>query len=192
MATAPPPYRPPLPPRRSSGHLLVIAVLILALIVVGVVLALVYGARTLSRNVKIQEQQSSGNKEISIKTPLGNVNVDQGGYVDATIVGLPIYPGARQVRNNNAPRVWVNMPGIASVDVVAAHFDTPDSIAKVKDYYQSRLGGQITKLNATNSGNHIVLEIKHDNQEKVVVLKGSGDGTSITLVRVLHGAGEAN
>lgn len=199
MSTPPPIYRPPPPPRRSTGNLIAIALLIVALIVAGAILALIYGARMISHNITVQERRSAtGNKEVSIKTPVGNINVHEGERVDATTVGLPVYPGARQIRDHNAPRVWVNLPGIESLDVVAAHFHTPDPIAKVKDFYQTQLNGQAqlkgesTNFTSKDSGSRFVLEMKRNNQEKVVALKRNGDGTEITLVRVLHGSGEAN
>lgn len=193
MSATPPVYRPPMPPRRSSGHLVAVALLIVALIVVVAIIGIVYSARVISRNIKVSEQQSAaGNKEVSIKTPVGNFHVNTSHNADAALVGLPLYPGASLTKEHDSPRFSLDLPGIANVDVVAAHYATPDSIGKVEDFYRNQLKGRVTKLNAEDSGRRISLEMKRDDEEKVVALKGTNEGTSITLVRVLHGTGEVN
>lgn len=193
MSTTPPVYPPPVPPRRPSGHPVAIALLIVAMIVVIAIVGIVYSVHIISRNIRVSEQQSAaGNKEVSIKTPVGNIHVNTSRDADAALVGLPLYPGASPAKDHDSPHFSLDMPGITNVDVVAAHYVTPDSIGKVDDYYRDQLKGRITKINAEDSGRRIALELKRDDEEKVVALKGTSEGTSITLVRVLHGAGEVN
>lgn len=193
MSSTPPVDRPPAPPRRSSAHPVAIALLIVATIVVIAVIGIVYSVHIISHNIRVSEQQSSaGNKEVSIKTPVGNIHLNTSQNADPALVGLPVYPGASPTKDHDSPRFSLDLPGVANVDVVAAHFMTPDPVAKVEDYYQNQLKGRITKVTAEDSGRRITLEIKRDDEEKVVALKGTSEGTSITLVRVLHGAGEVN
>lgn len=191
MATTP--HNPP-PPRRSSSNAVLIALLVLVLIVAAGIAAIFYSARFITRNIAVHETKSAaGNKEVSIRTPVGNINVHENPIADPSTIGLPVYPGALAVKEDKTPRVSVSLSGIESVDVVAGHFHTPDSVDKVRNYYEAELNGQITKLTAEEGKRKIVFEMKQDHQEKIVALKGSEDGgTGITLVRVLHGSGEVN
>lgn len=191
MATTP--YNPPTPPRRSSSNAVLIALLVLVLIVAAGIAAIFYSARFITRNIAVHETKTAaGNKNLSIRTPVGNINLHENPMADPAMIGLPVYPGAQAVNEDKAPRVSVSLPGIESVDVVAGHFHTADSVDKVRNYYEAELNGQITKLTTEKAERKIVLEIKQDHQEKIVALKGGEDGTGITLVRVLHGPGEVN
>lgn len=193
MGAVSPGFRPPAPPRRSGGHLIIIALLVVVLIVVTAIFALIFGARMISHNISIHEQRSSsGKKVVNVQTPVGSINIHEGEPVDAVELGLPVYPGARQIRGHGVPRVWVDFPGLESVDVVAAHFETPDSIRAVQDYYQRQLNGHIAQFSDNDYNGKAIIRIKQGNQEKVVALRSGGHGTEITLLRVLHGSGEAN
>lgn len=193
MSASPPAYRPPSPHDQHPGHYAAIALLIVALIVIVAVVGVIYSIHIISHNVSVSEQQSvSGSKEVSVKTPVGNFHLNTSQQADPAIIGLPVYPGAQKSADSNSPRVSLNLPGITSVDVAAVHFATAASIGAVESYYQTQLKGQITKIKSEDSGNRIALEIKRDDDEKIVALKRTGSGTAITLVRVVHGPGEVN
>ncbi|MGH9378293.1 MAG: hypothetical protein ACRD1I_05785 [Terriglobia bacterium] len=183
---------PPRPPRQAS-HGVLIALLVLALIVVSAVAALIYGVRIISRNVSVHQYQAAGgSKEVSIKTPVGSIDVNQGQQTDPALLGLPVYPGAQRAVDKDSAQVNMDFPGQQTVGMATAKFQTPDAIERVAAYYRNQLSGQISKTTTEHYGQKIVFEIKRDYMEKVVALKTSGDGTEITLVRVRHGAAEAN
>lgn len=182
----------PLPPR-SSNHGVLIALIVLAFIAAGAIAAFFYGARIISRSVSVREEHSAaGNKQVTIRTPVGNLEVNQGAQVDPALIGLPVYPGARRVVGKNSTRMNMDLPGQQEVGLVTAQFETPDSIERVASYYREQLKGEISKTTAGDFGQKIIFEVKRDRMERVVSLKASGSGTAITLVRIRHGAAEAN
>ncbi len=189
MAASPNPPRPPEPPPppRSNSPILAIALLVLALIVVVGGLMIYTGVSILSRTVKVQVDQSNGGKkkEVSIRTPLGSLEVHKD--VDVERIGLPLYPGAARLHDEDSATVNINIAGEQNVRVLVAKFETSDPIDKVRDYYHAQLGSQVTRYAEKDEEGKTVFEIKRNNQEKVVALKNVGDQTHIDLVRVVHG-----
>lgn len=192
MSASPNPPRPPEPPPppRSNSHILAIALLVLALIVVAGGLMIYTGVSILSRSVKVQVDQSAGKKEVSIKTPLGSLEVHP--EVDVDRIGLPLYPGATRVQGEDSATVNINIAGEHNVRVLAGKFETRDPIDKVRDYYHAQLGDQVTRYTEKNQEGKTIFEIKRNDQEKVVALKAEGDRTRIELVRVAHAQDEGN
>jgi hypothetical protein len=191
MATNPP--RPPAPPQPpgSSSHVLTIALLLLALIVVLGGIAVWVGLRFISSAVHVQVEQGGGDKkEVSIKTPLGSLEVQKD--VNEASLGLPIYPGATQIKEHDTATVNLDIGDEAKVRILAGKFETPDSVDKVIAFYHDRLGNQVTKFKEKDEEGKTVFEIKHDKQDKVVALKSAGDRTEIELVHVSEGGKEAN
>jgi len=193
MATGPQPPHPPAPPPPvgSHSHLVAIALLFLALVVLIAGVAVWGGLRFLSRTVHIQVDQGGGNKkEVSIKTPLGSLEVNH--ELSETSLGLPIYPGATRLKDNDSATVNINIANATKVRVLAGKFETPDSVEKVAAFYHDRLGDQVTKFKERDQEGKTVFEIKHDRLDKVVALKNDGGMTIIELVHVAEGAAEGN
>ncbi len=192
MATSPNPPRPPEPPPppRSSSPIVAIALLVLALIIVVGGLMIYTGVSILSRTVKVQVDQSAGKKALSIRTPVGSLEVHP--EVDVNRIGLPLYPGATRVHGEDSATVNINIAGEHNVRVLAGKFETPDPIDKVRDFYHAQLGDQVTRYSEKDQEGKTVFEIKRNDQEKVVALKTEGDRTRIDLVRVVHAGDEGN
>ncbi len=76
--------------------------------------------------------------------------------------------------------------------MVAAKFQTADSLEKVRDFYKQRLSSEVTKFTEKNQDGSTVFEIKRQGQEKIVAIHGAGPMTQIELVRVIHGPAETN
>jgi len=193
MATSPQPPRPPAPPQPpgSRSNFVVIALLHLALIVLIGGIAVWVGLRFLSNAVHVQvAQEGGGKKEVSIKTPLGSLEVNKD--VNEASLGLPIYPGATRIKEHGSATVNIDIADEAKVRVLAGKFETSDSVDKVRAFYHNRLGNEVTKFKERDEEGKTVFEIKHDKQDKVVALKSNGDKTVIELVRVSEGNTEAN
>ena len=193
MATNPQPPRPPAPlqPPGSRSNLVVIALLFLALIVLVGFIGVWVGLRFLSNAVHVHvAQEDSGKKEVSIKTPLGSLEVNKD--VNEASLGLPVYPGATRIKEHGSATVNIDIADVENVRVLAGKFETPDSVDKVIAFYHDRLGNEVTKFKERDEEGKTVFEIKHDKQDKVVTLKSSGDKTVIELVRVSEGQSEAN
>ena len=194
MGTSPQPPRPPVPPPppRSGSHIVAIALLVLALIVTVSVAAVWLGLRLISKNVEVSVQEGeTGKKGVSIKTPLGSLEVNQD--VDESRLGLPLYPGAVRVKGDEgSAAVNIDIAGEKRVRVLAATFQTPDAPATVQEFYRQRLADEVTKFIEKDKDGKTVFEIKKSGLEKVVALERRNGGTRIALVRVLHGEAETN
>lgn len=193
MATSPQATRPPMAPAppRSGSHILLIVLLVLALVILVSAVTLWTGMRFLSSAVKVHvDESAAGKKEVSIDTPVGSLEV----HTDVTEgqLGLPIYPGATRLKNQDSATVNLGLPGEQQVHIVAAKFDTADPSEKVRDFYKKRLGSDVTNFKDRDSEGKTVFEIKRDNQEKIVSIEPTGTGTRIALVHVTHGPNETN
>jgi hypothetical protein len=163
----------------------------LALIVLVVGIGAWVGLRFLSNAVHVQvAQEGGGKKEVSIKTPLGSLEVHQD--VNEASLGLPIYPGAARLQGHDSATVNIDIADETKVRVLAGKFETSDSVDKVIAFYHDRLSDQVTKFKEKDEEGKTVFEIKHDKQDKIVALKRNGDKTIIDLVRVSEGNSEAN
>jgi hypothetical protein len=193
MATSMQPPRPPVPPQppRTQSNVVVIALLVLALVILVGYIAIWASLRFVSSAVHLDVKHEGNNQAVSIKTPLGSLEVNQQN-IDEAGLGLPIYPGATRLTDHDSANVNIDIADQAKVHVLTAKFQTPDSLDKVQAFYHDRLGDQVTKFKERDEEGKTVFEIKHDKQDKVVALKSSGDKTVIELVRVSAGQSEAN
>lgn len=185
----------PPPPPRSSSNIVAIVLLILALIIVVCGVSIYTGVRFLSSDVKVQVQkdEGGGQKDVSIRTPVGNFEVHKdAGDISEARLGLPIYPGSTRVADDGSASVSLEFPGENQVRIVAAKFETTDDFDKVEKFYQNRIGSQVTKLTEHDDQGRTVFEIKTKDDERVVALKSRTAGTRIEMVHVLHGVNQVN
>ena len=193
MSVSPQAPQPPVPPQppRTGSHLLAIALLALGLIICVSVMTIWVGLRIISRGVSVNvDERGSGAKQVSIKTPVGSLEVAK--EVNEARLGLPIYPGATQVKDDSSATVNLAFGQEASLQVLAAKFQTSDELATVRDFYKQRLGSEVTKFVERSPEGKTVFEIKKSGQEKIVALQSQASGTRIELVRVTHGPRESN
>jgi hypothetical protein len=194
-ATPQPPRAPaPPPPPRSSSNIVAIVLLILALVIVVCGVTLYTGARFLSRTVQVNvaKDQAGGEKEVSIKTPIGNLEVHKNPDVSEASLGLPLYPGAQRVKDEDSAGINLDFPGENRVRITVGKFETPDDSEKVEKFYQDRIGSQVTKFTQHDKHGKTVFEIKGKDEERVVALTNLNTGTRIELVHVLHGENQVN
>jgi len=139
----------------------------------------------------VQVEQKGGNqKELSIDTPVGSMQVHH--EVNEDNLDLPIYPGAIRVRDKDSASVDFGFGGDAGVHIVAARFETSDSLEAVKSFYKEHLGSSVTKFTDGGSGGKSSFEVKSRDLVKVVEIEGAGSKTAIKLVRISVGKGESN
>jgi hypothetical protein len=196
MSTSPQPPRPPAPPQppRAGSNIVAIVLLVLALIVLVSGITVWTGLRFFSHNLRLQvEEGVGGNKEVSIKIPGGKIgSIEVQHDVNEDSLGLPIYPGATRVKDKDSATVNLGFGGEAGVRILAAKFETSDSLQDVKAFYKARLGSEVTKFTDEGSNGKTTFEIKTGRQEKVVALEAGENKTLIQLVRVSFGKNESN
>jgi len=187
---APPPPAPPQPPR-SGSNIVAIALLVLVLIVLISGIAVWTGLRYLTHNFQVHVQDKGGSqKEVSIDTPVGSMQVHHD--VDENNLALPIYPGSIRVRDQDSASVDLGFGGEAGLHIVAARFETSDSLEKVKAFYKQHLGSEISKFTDGGPNGKSSFEMKNKDLERVVEIETAGSKTVIKLVRIAVGKGESN
>ena len=193
MSTSPQPPRPPAAPQppRTRGNFLAIALLLLALIVVLGTAGVMVGVRVLTHAVHFNVDETGGGKKaVSIKTPVGSLEVNHG--VTEASLGLPIYPGATAIKDSDSANANLDIADETKVRINVGKFETLDSLDKVVTFYQNRIGNDVTRFKVKDKEGKTVFEIKHGNQDKVVALQRDGEKTVIELVHVAGGSQEAN
>ena len=193
MSTSPQSPRAPAPPQppRSGSNIVAIALLVLAMIVLVSGIAVWTGLRFLSHNLQLQvEQKGTGQKEVSINTPVGSMEVHH--EVNEDSLGLPLYPGATRVKDKDSAAVDFGFGDAAGVHIRVAKFETSDSLGTVNAFYKEHLGSQVSKFTGEGSNGKSTFEIKTGDQERVVALESAGTKTVIKLVRISFGENESN
>ena len=202
MSTSPQPPRPPVPPQappppvapqppRSGSNIVAIALLVLALIVLVSGIAVWTGLRFLSHSLSVQVKEKGGSQtDLAINTPVGSMQVHKN--VSADNLDLPIYPGAIRIRDKDSATVDFGFGGEAGVHIMAARFETRDSLEAVKSFYMEHLGTAVTKFTERGSIGKSSFEIKHQDLDRVVEIETQGGKTVIKLVRISVGKGESD
>lgn len=182
-----------------------------------IVIALAIFSMGMLAGCSVSEQHTADNKDkkVEIKTPFGQLKVNTGD-VDAKDTGLPVYPGARRVpnENNDSSAANVNISsGFFGLKVVAIKFDSDDSPDKVLGFYRDKVkayGGtflecQGTNLEVTTNGNDekeltcgthsgrgdaVELKAGTPSHQHIVSVKPHGSGSEFALVYVSKSGGK--
>jgi hypothetical protein len=178
-------------PPRSGSNIVAIALLILALIVLVSGIAVWTGLKFLSHNLSVQVKEKGGNQqEVSINTPVGSMEVHKD--VSPDNLDLPIYPGAIRIKDKDSATVNLGFGDVAGVQILAARFETTDSLEAVKSFYKDHLGSAVTRFTDHGLTGKSSFEIKNKDLDKVVEIEAEGGKTVIKLVRISVGKGESN
>jgi hypothetical protein len=133
--------------------------------------------------------QSSGakeseKKEILIKTPWGGL--EAAATPDPSRLGLPVYPGARFMKDEGSDSLSfdLSVKGKPDVHFLVGKFETTDGIEKVRDFYRKKLGKDVTKFIEKTDEGGMAFEMKGKSESKFVQLKSASGGTQIDLLRL--------
>jgi len=174
---------------------------------VGLALAMLVGC-SISSN---KNSKNGGDKDVDIKTPFGSLSVHEGG-TDVKDTGLTLYPGARakkDVTDDHHGSANVNISSsLFGLKVVALKFESDDSPDKVLGFYRKDMGkyGKVADCTGgfTMSFHHHdqdadvscddhggvgheykeELKVGTENNQRIVAVKPSGNGSEFTLVYV--------
>lgn len=173
-----------------------------------------------SINVKDKDNSKEGAAHVDIKSPLGDLHVDE--QPDIREVGLSVYPGAKPAPKENgedkkSANVNLSLPGFA-LKVVAAEYQSTDPSDKILSYYDKELqkfgkviqchgpwhGGDVhaeagkkegskpVSCRNSGSGDSVELKVGTEGNQHVVAVKPDGKGTRFALVYVRARTGSDN
>jgi hypothetical protein len=165
------------------------------------VLCLALAAPLAACTIDIRDNDDNQRDRVDIRTPVGRLSVN--GDVDASETGLPVYPGARAVRerdHDGGAHVTVANSWFG-INVVAAKFDSDAAPQALVDYYRKELGkyGAVTECRGDidfkgPSGNQraecdekpssreVQLMTGTSDRRRIVSVKPKGDGAEFALV----------
>ena len=141
-----------------------------------------------TRSEPICAQSSGANesekKEILIKTPWGGL--EAAATPDPSRLGLPVYPGARFIKDQESDSFSfdLSIKGKPDVRFIVGKFETPDGIERVRDFYRKKLGKEVTKFIEKTDEGAMAFEMKGKSESKFVQLKSASGGTQIDLLRL--------
>lgn len=183
--------QPSEPPRLSDKHTIGMAVVIIGLIIGSAIIMIWIGLRFL---VGVRANQAAGNEgsgqALTIKTPMGLLNVQED--VNRARLGLPLYPGAALARTSGSATINLQLPNDEMLRVLAARYQTRDSIEQVSKFYSQQLRQQGLRLQPQDHEGKTVFEFKQGDEDNIVAIERQGDQTWIQLARILHGAAGPN
>ena len=139
--------------------------------------------------VRVDKDEKGKEKTVQVDTPFGHVHVNTD-QTSAADLGLPVYPGATQIKDNdNHKSADVNIGfGQWVVKVKAISFSTPDSRDKVIAFYKKALSHYGTVI--TCQGNSAVgtptttdegLTCSDDSSNGKVQMPPNKDGKGVTI-----------
>jgi hypothetical protein len=156
---------------------------IVSVFVIGMVAALLLTGCTIKSN----EGQDGKDKKVDIKTPFGNLKVDEG--VDARDTGLPLYAGAKPYQkpdsDHNAANVNISS-NFFGIKVVAAEYTTLDPPDKVRSFYENALKsyGKVIECKGAYDNNVQVDKSKSDGNAPVDCSDTHGNDMSEVQLKV--------
>ncbi len=157
-----------------------------------------------------KDSQTGHDKDVDIRTPLGSISVHKGS-TDAKDTGLALYPGATPKKDMNDDTSSANVNISSSffgLKVVALKFQSNDAPDKVLGFYRKEMARYGKVLDCTGgftmgfhhhdqdsevtcdvhggSGHEYKEELKvgTQNNQRIVAVKPSGDGSEFALVYV--------
>lgn len=155
--------------------------LLIPLVVWSVAAVMSWPLGPLTTRVYAEERE---NKEFLIKTPWGSFEAQK--TLDPSHIGLPLYPGAKFVKDNDSGTVTLNLSlsGQPPIRILAGKFRTPDTVEKVREFYRKNLGAAVTKYTEKTSEGSEAFEMRRKSLIQAVELKSVDGATEIHLTRI--------
>lgn len=128
--------------------------------------------------IEVKGDQASG----TVTTDEGTLEFATEVKVSAEEVGIPFYPGAKTAHKGQLVQT-----GEQQGKFIQVHFTTPDSVDKVKAFYQGKLPGVEARMDMSTADSRMVQMVLEagSTQKSVVIARRKEDKeTGITLMRV--------
>jgi len=151
----------------------------LALIFLLVAVGLVGGGLFLAHNIKVHEARDG--HDVQVETPFGSVHVQHGKSGNAASIGIPIYPGAKQLKDGGSAMVDLSgLIGDKDFQVIAGKWQTDDPIDKVEKFYEDKYPG----MNVSRHHGHVEMHSGKGHGQRVIALRDRDGSTEISLASV--------
>jgi hypothetical protein len=155
---------------------------------------------TAACGISVDEDDSGRNKNVSITTPVGKLQVKADADTPPD-TGLPVHGGARAIRDEDHENANVNIEGgFFGVKVAVARYEHQADQQVILDYYKKELAkfGTVTECRGNldfkdnraeprckeRSRDEIQLGAGSEADNHIVSIKPRGNGTEITLIHV--------
>lgn len=144
----------------------------------------VAGAILIARNVHVETSATRNGDSVSLDTPAGRLSVRAHERPGAGAAGVPLYPGARRVRDSGGDAVFEWEPADGKdhgFAVSASAVVTSDPIDQVVSYYQNQLPDWII-VHEKNGA--VRLELHDGGYKRIIAIRERYDGTHIGVAAI--------
>jgi len=142
---------------------------------------LVMGGLFFAHNVKVRESHSGNRNDVQVDTPIGSVHVQHGDTGNTRAIGIPIYPGAKQVKDGESASVDLSAVfGDKNLQIIAGKWETSDPIDKVQKYYEDKF----PDMNVVQHHGKVEMHSVNGHAKRVIALREHGGATEIALASV--------
>jgi hypothetical protein len=150
-------------------------------------------------DVSVKNGEGDKTNQVDIRTPVGDLSVRTD--ASASDTGLPVYPGARPVRDDDdSGSADINIgTSLVGLRIVATKFESADTPAAVINFYKDKMktygevkecsgdfdfeGEQAICKDKAGSG-EIQLVAGTENQHRIVSVKERGSGSEFAVVYI--------
>lgn len=152
-------------------------------------------------SVSVEDHDEKAKKDVDISTPVGDLSVRTN--TQASEVGLPVYPGARALRepgeDESSANVNIATPWFG-LQVVAAKFESDDKPDKILEFYRKEMGtyGDVRECRGEadfknggefvcreeKNGKEIQLVVGTEQRHRLLVVKPRGEGSEFAMVYI--------
>jgi hypothetical protein len=145
------------------------------LVSVGLVAAAIFIAHT----IKVHE--SGAGNDVKVETPFGSMHVSHNASGQPETAGMPLYPGARPLKNKeNAVVDLSSVLGDSDLHIVAGKWETSDSIDKVRKFYEERF----PEMSVVQHDGKVEMHSVNGKSKRVIALRQRDGSTEISLASV--------
>jgi hypothetical protein len=138
-------------------------------------------SRYLVRQISMDIRQLD--KQVEVDTAAGSLKVQKGEPTEAEL-RLPIYPGARRVKGDGA-MISIEIPAAASLQVVAAEYQSDDALERVASFYRGRLSRDFKERRGRSRVEFVMRDAE---QQRRVIIWRVRHKTQIALANITESA----
>ncbi|MGA7906541.1 MAG: hypothetical protein WCA16_03965 [Candidatus Sulfotelmatobacter sp.] len=152
---------------------------------------------------KIHQQKNGAESKVDVQTPVGNLSAKANENIDSSDVGLPLYPGAQRIPEQNASsgaEANISAP-FMHLGITAAKFQSEDPPDKILGFYRKKLAayGKIEEGHGRNShtqiqgfkwestGDQTSLAASQGESHYIVMVQPHGSGSCFALMQIYAG-----